>query len=148
MKVAPKYKRLLRLSFTALYASGFGYWLLRQFFRKAGEFGEEPNFYERVFGPSHVIAALFFIFSLGVLWTTHISPSIRVGRHRISGWFFLTLIVCLAASGTTILYGSEDLIKFAERYHPWFGLLLLPTLALHWEIRRFFPSKSIRRWDL
>ena len=92
LKVAPKYKRLLRFSFTALYASGFGYWLFHQFFRKAGEFGEEPSFYERIFGPSHVIAALFFIFVLGVLWTTHIGPSIRTGRHRISGWFFLALI--------------------------------------------------------
>ncbi|MDR3606794.1 MAG: hypothetical protein P4M08_05355 [Oligoflexia bacterium] len=132
MKVAQKHKRLLRVSFTALYLSGATYWLLRQFFRKSGEFGPEPGFYERVFGPAHFVLALFFIFTIGTLWITHIKPSIRGRQHRFSGWLFLFLLGCLVGTGTVLLYGSEDMIKLAEKYHPWFGLLLLPTLAFHW----------------
>jgi hypothetical protein len=135
MKVSQRYKRILRISFSILYLAGTGYYLTHTFFRVHNQFGDEASPLERYLGPTHLVAAVVFIFILGMIWNYHVEPAIRIHRHRVTGWLFFTLIGLLILSGTAMLYGSEALISFAEKFHPYFGLLLLPTLAIHWNWR-------------
>lgn len=133
MKVAPALKRRIRWSFGSLYAFGTAYWLTRLFLRQPSPFGgEAPHPWEKILGPLHLAAALFFLFVLGIVWAQHASVSYRVGKSRGSGWAFLAWVTLLGISGIAMLYGSEDLIHFAERWHPWVGASLLPILLFHW----------------
>jgi len=133
VKVNPRIKRILRVSFSALYTSGATYYVFHQFLRVHGEFGDEPHLVERFVGPIHLICALLFIFVFGMVWNYHIEPAIRIRRHRFTGWFFVTLLALLGLTATVILYGSEYWIAKAESIHPYLGLLLLPVLVLHWK---------------
>lgn len=133
MKVNPRIKRILRVSFSALYLSGSTYFVFHRFLRVHGEFGDEPSAVERYVGPIHLICALLFIFVFGMVWNYHIEPAIRIRRHRFTGWFFVTLLALLGLTATVILYGSESWINKAEGVHPYVGLLMLPVLVLHWK---------------
>jgi hypothetical protein len=130
--VSKRLKRILLISFSTLYLAGLSYWLCHLFMKTRGEFGEESHWLERVLGPTHLIAAMTFIFVTGIVWSQHIGFALKLRRHRFSGWMFIVLMGLLSISGITLLYGSESMIHLAEQYHPWFGAVLLPCLALHW----------------
>ncbi|MGE0614927.1 MAG: hypothetical protein AB7P04_04750 [Bacteriovoracia bacterium] len=135
MIVTRALKRKLRYGFGALYLSGNLYWFARSWLRGEAEFGGQTiSFWERFAGPAHMLAALFFIFVLGSIWSQHIRVELRGGHHRKSGWTFLALIVVLAISGVTILYGGQiSFIDGVEFAHPIVGASLLPVLVLHWK---------------
>jgi hypothetical protein len=132
LKISRKLRLKLVISFGALYAAGLTYWLSHLFLRIRGEFGEEPHWIERTAGPIHLAAAFGFLFVVGIVWSQHISPAWRTGRHRFTGWLFVALLLGMAASGITIVYGAEAIEKTAEKIHPWVGVSLLPLLAIHW----------------
>ena len=134
MKVTRSLKKLLRGSFTILYAVGILYWISRAWFRVSGEFGEpKPHLVERLTGPLHLLAATFFVFVLGLVWSQHIRVSLRVRQHRVSGWLFLILISVLILTGTVFVYfGQNTWTSLLELAHPILGAVLLPLLVLHW----------------
>jgi hypothetical protein len=136
MTVSKRLKRLCLFSFTALYAAGLTYWMSRLFLRRSGSFGDEISGLERGAGPVHLAAAVFFIFVIGILWARHIEYAVKLGKHRVTGWMFLAFIGFLAGTGICQLYGSEGLIHWAEKYHPWAGVLLLPPLVIHWNKKK------------
>jgi len=141
MKVSKRIKRLLAISFSALYAAGTGYWLSHLFLRKHGEFGDEPHFLERALAPIHLGAALIFIFILGIVWEKHIRTALKIHRHRFTGWSFIGLLCFLSLSGIVIIYASEDWIKLAQKIHPWVGVSLLPFLLIHVTKKSRSPSE-------
>ena len=136
LRVTPKLKNQIRVSFGGLYIAGFTYWLSRLFLKHQGEYGPEPSFLENWAGPIHLIFAFIFLSVLGIVWTMHISPALRNKKNRWTGWIFLLWVVVLAFSGIGIIYGRETVVKVLEQIHPWCGALMLPTLVVHWMRRR------------
>jgi hypothetical protein len=142
IKVSKRLKRVLMISFSGLYSAGTAYWFSQKFLRKIGEFGEEPHVLERFLGPLHLIAALLFIFVMGIIWARHVGTAIRLHRHRLSGWLFFACLGMLALSGITIVYAGEGLSKIVEQIHPWIGISLLPILIYHWRYRNKSSVRS------
>ena len=136
LRVTPKLKTQIRVSFGGLYIAGITYWLSRLFLKHQGEYGPEPSSLENWAGPIHLIFALLFLSVMGIVWTMHISPALRNKKNRWTGWVFILWIVALAFSGIGIIYGREALVNVLVQYHQWCGALMLPTLVVHWMRRR------------
>jgi hypothetical protein len=142
LRMAPKLKRQLVVSFSLLYFFGVLYWLSRLFLQRAGEFGAEPHWLEKIAGPVHVSFALLFIFVMGMIWPQHVQPALRTKRSRISGWVFLAWMAALALTGVGVIYGTEQITNVLAWLHPWCGALLLPLLLAHWYGRSLARQKS------
>jgi hypothetical protein len=136
MRLSAQLKKMLRISFMTMYLAGTLYWLFRAYFRRAGEFGEEPHLIERLTGPLHLLAGFTFLFVIGIVWTDHVTVALKAKRHRVTGWVFLAFMAILAASGVCNVYGGPKLLKVTELLHPIVGTLLLPLLAVHWKTRK------------
>jgi len=147
MTVSKKLKRLCLVSFSALYGGGLAYWLSRLFLRHAGSFGEEQHWLEKSAGPFHLVAAVTFIFVTGIIWARHAEYAVKLGKHRFSGWVFFAVLAFMLVTGVTQLYGNEYWIHRAEQLHPWFGVALLPILAIHW-LKKKRIARHSRGWRI
>ena len=133
MKLPKAIKRQIRNSFAGVYVAGILYWISRLFLRHSGEFGEEPHVLEKLSGPIHLTAGLFFLFTVGIIWSRHIQPNLKEKCHCKSGWLLLGFIGLLALSGVFNIYGNLQLIQKMELVHPIIGASLLPLLVFHWK---------------
>jgi hypothetical protein len=143
LKLPKRLKTLLILSFGSVYGAGTLYWISRLYLKTPGEFGPEPHWLERLAGPIHVTAAFLFLFVMGMLWPQHVTPAIKLRKHRLSGWLLLAIMSALIGTGVTILYAGEAGMKLAGEIHPWIGQGLFATLLFH-SLKRLKSKASIR----
>ena len=118
-------------SFSSLYIAGVGYWLSKLFLKRHGPFGDEPHWLEQYLGPIHLVAGLFFIFVLGIIWERHVRVAKKLHQHRFTGWVFMFCVAALGATAIAILYAAEFYSKWSGKIHPWFGASLFPILLFH-----------------
>jgi fucose 4-O-acetylase-like acetyltransferase len=131
MKLSKRIKKILIISFSTLYSAGLGYWLSKLFLKRHGPFGDEAHWLERYLAPIHLVAALSFLFVLGIIWERHIRVAQKLHKNRFSGWLFIFCILSLATTAVIMLYANEFLGRWAEKIHPWFGASLLPIILFH-----------------
>lgn len=80
----------------------------------------------------HGAAAMFGLAVLGGIWTTHVLPAWRQGRHRRSGLSLLGLWLLLALSGYGLYYLADETQRsYTSGLHIALGIALPLGLLVH-----------------
>jgi len=116
----------------ALFASGVAWFVLHRWFVGAGEFGPLPNPAEPWLMRVHGAAAMASLIVLGALLTSHVLPSWRRGRNRVSGVLLGSATLALVVTGYLLYYsGGETARALASWTHLVLGLALPAVVVLH-----------------
>jgi hypothetical protein len=117
-------RRRKTIVYTALlltWLTGAAWLLLHYFFKRQGDFGNEPHPLEFWMLALHGACAFAVLWLLGWVWTTHVVPWWSGSRRRASGIVLIGFAAVLIASGYLLYYGSGDTLR------DW-------TAIVHWSI--------------
>lgn len=121
----------------ALWATGFAWLCLDQFFTVHGPFGKTPHPWQAPIVLLHGIIAIFSMYLLGWVSARHVTHSWLQHRRRISGGLLYSLLLALIVSGFALFFISDDRWQhIAAVIHEVSGLALTPIAVQHWFLRQ------------
>jgi cell division protein FtsW (lipid II flippase) len=80
---------------------------------------------------THGITAALFLVLFGSLLAVHIKLALKMKRNLITGLVMLSLMSCLAISGTGLYYSPENWHENVKWAHIWIGIISILWLPLH-----------------
>ena len=138
MKVSPRLKISIHVSFSLLYASGLLYFIFDRFIKIQTSLGTENNPNSHAVLEVHAIVGLWFIALMGYMLRAHIEPGWRVNRNRGSGLglFIPFLILCATVPG--LYYLADERMRAGTAFvHTYLGLAAILPLLFHlWAAKR------------
>lgn len=143
MKMSRALKLVFYSSFSILFFSGLLYFLMDQFIRVQGPFGETTHPAQFWALRSHAIAGLWFLYLFGFLYGRHVKPGLRSKKRLPSGIFFLVPIAVLCLSVPALYYLSNETWKhYAALIHTYLGIALILPLLIHATWRAKITQKN------
>jgi hypothetical protein len=147
VKVSPRLKLSVHISFSVLYASGVFYFIVDRFLKVPTSLGVENNPNAHAILEIHAIVGLWFIALMGYLLRAHIEPGWRVNRNRGSGLglFIPLLILCATVPG--LYYLADEKWRAVTAFvHTYLGLVAVLPLLFHlWAAKRTRQVLKSRR---
>ena len=129
----PKLSKLgLWLLFLLSWSTGTTWFILHQWVRIAGEFGEEHSTWEPVLIRIHGGSAMLIMVYYGYLLGTHVTVGLRARRNRLLGLMLVTVVGFQIVTAYGLYYiGGEDFRQVVSWAHLGVGFSLPFLLAIH-----------------
>lgn len=106
-------------------------WLLAHYLmRPAGEFGESVHPLEPWSMKLHGAGAMFALFFIGGLMTSHIRPALKARRNLYSGQSMIAALAALTLSGYGLYYIASEHSRPIWSAAHWIVGLVLPLLLI------------------
>lgn len=123
---SPRARLLINLTGAGLWLSG-GLWLIFHYFlRRQTEWGPEPHELEPWWLRAHGAFAFLALWTVGLLFGSHIARGWASGRRRWTGVLLFAWLSLLILSGYLLLYaGDEGVFSVLSPTH-WIAGLALP----------------------
>lgn len=121
----------------AVWLSGVIWLLFHYFFRRQGEFGDEPHPLEHWALVLHGAAAFASMFLAGALYARHVVPAWRSRRRPRSGLVVAAVFALLIVTGYLLDYAGGEALRAGVAKVHWIAGLPLPlALLVHRSERR------------
>lgn len=132
LRLSARHRRLVYVTFAAVWLTGALWLVFHYFLRYQGEFGAEPHPLEAWWLRLHGAGAFVALWLGGVVWAVHVRHGLSRPKRRRSGIVLIAMFVVLAASGYLLYYVSEDALRDAVRLLHWLvGLSLVVPFLIH-----------------
>jgi hypothetical protein len=122
---------------TAVYFTGVLTWVLANWFLTNSGFGPESSPLRVFWLQMHSISSLWFLALFGYIFHSHVIPSWRRGRKRLSGAILTSVLIFLSLTVPGLFYISNDALKNSVALiHTYVGLSLVLVFLLHYFSKR------------
>lgn len=115
---------------TWLVATGVLWLLVHYLIRPVGEFGESVHPLEPWSMKLHGAGAMFALFVIGSLSTTHFQRVLKARRNLYSGWSMISGLAALTVSGYGLYYFATEQSRLVWSAAHWIMGLVFPLLLI------------------
>lgn len=91
---------------------GSAYFIVKTFFKIQTEYGLRPNDWQSFWQGGHVLLSPLSVFTLGLLWISHILKNFKANSDkRVSGILLTTLFIIMILTGYILQISYDEKIK-------------------------------------
>jgi hypothetical protein len=120
-----------------MYFTGVFTWVLSHWFIVDVGFGPESSPLRILWLQTHSISSLWFLALFGYIFHSHVIPSWRRGRKRLTGATLTSVLIFLSLTVPGLFYITNDSIKNSVALiHTYVGLALAGVFLLHYFSKR------------
>lgn len=142
-KIAKNYRYFFYFCLSVCVFSGSGFWLLRNFAMREGDFGPESHPLQYPFLQLHGLAAFLMLLCLGAILASHVTKNWSSKRGKYSGYWLLTTVCFSMLSAYSLYYlVSDDWHVILGNSHAIIGISLPILLVSHIQLARKPQTKK------